>query len=388
MKGLYKFTVPIPIVFDSMGFAYLKEVIRDLGIPRPLIVTDKNIRDAGFVDTALELINIYGHPSRVFDEVSSNPREEEVLRCFELFRKTESDSLIAIGGGSVIDAAKAVRVLDRHDPPLTDYDHRHPSGTRLYRDLPKLIAVPTTAGSGSEVSRGALITTRRGEVVRKTFIAHYRMVPTAAIVDPSLTIYCPAPIVRGCAMDTLTHLIEEISSPVFHPVASGVATYALQRVAEHLPLIRDHWNNANVRAQLALGSLMAGMSFEKGLGVIHSLSHAIGAIVDAHHGLLNAAILPHALRFNRDHVASDVGIFLAAAAGLKAKSDPRAMDALADWVGKLIEQLEIPRRLRDLGVPPHREDEIVARALEDHCHLTNPRPCGEKEMHELFQAAW
>jgi 4-hydroxybutyrate dehydrogenase len=388
MKGLYKFTVPIPIVFDPTGFSYLKDVIRELGTPRPLIVTDKNIRQAGFVDTALELINIYGHESRVFDGVSSNPREEEVLRCFELFRKTEADSLIAIGGGSVIDAAKAVRVLDTHDPPLTDYDHRQPSGTRLYRDLPKLIAVPTTAGSGSEVSRGALITTRRGDVVRKTFIAHYRMVPTAAIVDPSLTIHCPPPIVRGCAMDTFTHLIEELSSPVFHPVASGVATHALRRVAESLPLVRDHWDKGNVRAELALGSLMAGMSFEKGLGVVHSLSHAIGAIVDAHHGLLNAAILPHALRFNRDHVASNTGILLAAAAGLKAKSDAHAMDALAAWVDDLVAKLEIPRRLRDLGVAPHREDEIVSRALEDHCHLTNPRPCGEKDMRDLFQAAW
>ena len=388
MKGLYKFTVPIPIVFDANGIARLKDVLRELGATRPLVVADRNIRKAGFVDTALELLGVHGDASRVFDEVSSNPREEEVLRCLELFRSTEADSLIAIGGGSVIDAAKAVRFLDCHDPPITDHDHRQPSGTRVLRDLPRMIAVPTTAGSGSEVSRGALITTRRADVVRKTFIAHYRMVPSAAIIDPSLTLRCPMPIAYGCAMDILTHAIEELSSPVFHPVAAAVAARALERAAANLPLLPGREDDLDVRGALSLASLMAGMAFEKGLGVIHSLSHAIGAIVDAHHGLLNAAILPHAIRFNRAHCASGTGRILAGAVDLEATSDAHGLDALAAWVDGLVSRLGIPGRLRDLGVSEDRENEIVSRALEDHCHLTNPRPCGEREMRGLFQAAW
>jgi len=251
-----------------------------------------------------------------------------------------------------------------------------------------MIAVPTTAGSGSEVSRGALITTKRGDVIRKTLIAHYRLVPSAAIVDPSLTYRCPMRIAYGCAMDILTHLIEELSSPVFHPIVSGVAAQALPRVAEYLPLLPDHEQDPNVRAELSLASLMAGMGFEKGLGVVHSLSHAIGALVDAHHGLLNAAILPHAIRFNRAHCPLGTGRILAAGVGLDATSDAQGLDALAAWVDELVSRLGISRRLRDLGVPEDRENEIVSRALEDHCHLTNPRPCGEREMRQLFQAAW
>jgi 4-hydroxybutyrate dehydrogenase len=388
MKGLYKFTVPIPIVFDANGITRLTDVLRELGATRPLIVTDRNIRQAGFVDSALGMLGTLGDRARVFDGVSSNPREEEVLRCLELFRTTEGDSLIAIGGGSVIDAAKAVRVLHTHAPPLTDLDHRQPSGTRLHHELPRLIAVPTTAGSGSEVSRGALITTRRGDVVRKTFIANYRMVPSAAIIDPALTLRCPMPIAHGCAMDIITHAIEELSSPVFHPVAGAVAADALERVAVNLPLLPGREDDLDLRGAISLASLMGGMAFEKGLGVIHSLSHAIGAIVDAHHGLLNAAILPHAIRFNSGHLAKGTGGLLAGAVGLKPASDTHGIDALADWVDELVAKLGIPRRLRDLGVTQDREDEIVSRALEDHCHLTNPRPCSEKEMRELFQAAW
>ena len=143
-----------------------------------------------------------------------------------------------------------------------------------------------------------------------------------------------------------------------------------------------------MRAELSLASLMAGMGFEKGLGVVHSLSHAIGALVNAHHGLLNAAILPRAIRFNRAHCPLGTGRILAAGVGLDATSDAQGLDALAAWVHEFVSRLGIPGRLRDLGVPDDRENEIVSRALEDHCHLTNPRPCGEREMRELFQKAW
>jgi alcohol dehydrogenase class IV len=385
----HRFSVPIPMRFGAGALAELGEALAERGIERPLFVTDRGLKVCGLVDRVLESLGARRAGAVVFDGVSANPREEDVLAARDLYRSADRDGIVALGGGSAIDAAKGLRVMAAASGSLTDYDLRGGGPSARLPPLPPLIAVPTTAGTGSEVSRGALIITRRGAVLRKTTIVVPGLTPSAAILDPELTLGLPRALIAGCAMDALTHSFEEWLSPRFHPVVAAIAIDAASRIARALPQVWRDPGDLDQRAELLLASMMAGIGFEKGLGVVHSLSHAIGALHDRlHHGTLNAVLLPAAIEFNRRHSAPGALRELARRLDLPAESDSGAADRLIDWLRGLNRELAIPERLRGLADLERDRGEILDRALEDHCHRTNPRPCARSDLEELWELAY
>jgi alcohol dehydrogenase class IV len=385
---ILRYSVPSPVLFGAGALSRLAGEAAEHEISKALVVTDRGIRASGILARALDGLGGRENRVSVFDAVSSNPREEDVLSALDLYRGAGADGLIALGGGSAIDAAKAVRLLVAHEGTIADYDFLRGGMKRIVNALPPLLAVPTTAGTGSEVSRGALVITRRGDVVRKTVIASPRLVPSLALLDPELTVGLPARMTAGTGIDALSHAVEEHLSPRYHPVVDAIALRAAGMIAAALPRAFREPADLEARADMLLAAMMGGIGFEKGLGAIHSLSHAIGALHDLHHGTLNAVIQPAALEFNRAHTRPGALRELATAVGIHAATDEDALERVVDWLRGLNAELGIPPRLRDLKDIARDREEILARALDDHCHRTNPRPCAREDFVELWERVY
>lgn len=380
-----RYAIPTPMLVGPGCLEQLADVCRKSGIRRPLLVTDSGLREAGLVDRALEALGPLQSDTIVFTDVHGNPREEDIETAVEVYRDKERDGIIGLGGGSPLDAAKAVRLLATHEGTVEDYDFLAGGLRKIRPDLPPLIAIPTTSGTGSEVSRGALIITRRGDVQRKTLIASPHLVPRWCLLDAGLTVGLPPGLTATTGIDALTHCLEELISPREHPVVEAIAAGGLKRIARDLPRVMESPDDLTARQAMQVSAMMGGIGFEKGLGVIHSLSHAIGALEDVHHGLLNGVLLPASLEFNREHLEATTVETLLTCLGREAGG---GLDALIAFFREWLDELGIPPRLRDLGFGDGRREEILARALDDHCHLTNPRPCGPDDLAEFWELAW
>ena len=374
------FTFPNRIRFGEGALAELPSELARLGTRRPLLVTDRGLSESGIVERAAALVP----GAAVFEGVGSNPTEADCLDGLARYQALKCDGLVGLGGGSVLDATKAIRLLSTHDGPLADYDLTAGGAERIGPNLPPMVAIPTTSGTGSEASRGALI--RLPQTGRKTIVLSPHLLPSVAICDPELTIDLPPTLTAGAGMDAFSHAIESYLSPVEHPICDAIALDALRHVARGLEAAVRDGSDRPARRSLMLGALMAGISFHKGLGVVHSLSHALGAEGDAHHGAINAVLLPHALRFNRD-VAEPRLTDLAAALGLGRTGDgPGHLIVLAEL---LLVKLPIPSRLGEFpGLDRSDIPRYAAMAIQDHCHRTNPRPCTEADMTAILEQAW
>ena len=374
------FTFPNRVRFGEGAIAVLPAELATLGVERPLIVTDRGIVEAGIHARITQLLP----DSVTFADVHANPTEADCLAGLERYRDGNCDGIIGLGGGSAIDAAKAIRLLATHPGPLADYDLTAGGSERIGPDLPPMAAIPTTSGTGSEASRGALI--RLPQTGRKSIVLSPHLLPSVAICDPELTYGLPPGLTAGAGMDAFTHAIESYLSVVEHPICDAIALEALKHVARGIEPASLDGNDRTARRSLMLGALMAGISFHKGLGVVHSLAHALGAEGDAHHGMLNAVLLPHALRFNRQ-VAAPRLADLAAALGLGRTGDgPGHLIVLTEL---LLVRLPIPAKLGEFpGLSYARIPEYASLAMRDHCHRTNPRPCELADMIGILERAW
>ena len=388
MDRIYKYTVPTRIDFGPGAIGELGKVLPGLGLKRPLVVCDQGIRDCGLFDQAMEAADLGDKEFTVFDGVASNPREENVLEAMEAYRGDSCDGIVAIGGGSVLDAAKAIGLLSANEGNLDDFDIFKLGEAKIQNKPPPLVAIPTTAGTGSEVSRGALIITTRESVTRKMIAASPLLVPQHVILDPNLTLSLPPLLTAGSGMDAICHAIEEYLSPRLHPVVESIALGALERLARALPGVMKDPANLADRGQMLMGAMMAGIGFEKGLGVGHSMSHAIGALHDIHHGALNATLLPSCFEFNRNEIPEKAATRLCGTIGIDPAREDTPLDSLIAWAKALNEDFAIPQRLRDLGVPGEDREILIELAMADHCHRTNPRLCEKADMEELWERAW
>lgn len=366
------------IQFESGAIKLLGDELKLLGVSRPLIVTDMGIVDAGLVERVLEGAGL-GRDVAVYDGTLENPDETSVIDARDKFRQEGCDSIIAVGGGSSLDLAKAVSLLATHAEPLEQYAAILGGIAKITSNKPPVIAVPTTSGTGSEVGRAALITLDDG---RKLGFISPHMIPEVAICDPELTLGLPPYLTAATGMDAVTHCIETYLSPRDNPPAEAIAIDGLGRATRFLRRAFRDGRDREAREQMMMASLEGGMTFQKGLGAVHGMSHALGGLktLRLHHGTLNAVILPSVLRFNEKYAEEKYKV-LRTAMGLPEGAD------LAEVIAALSSDLGLPASLSQMGVPADSIPLLVKRAMVDHSTATNARPLTEDDYDMLFRQA-
>jgi 4-hydroxybutyrate dehydrogenase len=351
------------IEFDAGARKVLPAELKRLKIQRPLIVTDKGVRAAGLLDMITAGLGDLAFV--VFDDTPSNPTEDAVDQATELYQSAGADGIIALGGGSAIDLGKAVALLATHPRPLQQYAAVEGGSAKITSAVAPLIAIPTTAGTGSEVGRGSVIVMREG---RKLGLLSPFLLPKLAICDPDLTLGLPAGLTAATGMDAIAHCIETYLAPSVNPPAEAIALDGLRRAVRHIERATKNGKDSEARWNMLMAATEGAMAFQKGLGAVHALSHPLGAVpgLSLHHGTLNAILLPAVMRFNAPAVGDKMQV-LAQACGLPADGDAAA------FIADLNVRLGLPQTLSQIGMQRHMLEPIADLAMKDHCHLTNPR---------------
>ena len=368
------------IRFGTGIAAELSQVCQTLGFKKPLFITDKGVIAAGLIERILAAHNLpHFH---VFDGTPSNPTEAATREGVASFQEAGCDGIVAVGGGSSIDLAKAVAVSARHPGPLRQFALIEGGLARITAATVPVVAVPTTAGTGSEVGRGAIIILDDG---RKVGIISPYVIPKVALCDPALTVGLPPGLTAATGMDAVAHCIETFLAPSFNPPTEGIALNGLRRAWKHIETAFHEPSNIEARSNMMSASLQGALAFQKGLGCVHSLSHSLGGIDPRlHHGTLNAVLLPAVVRFNREAetVVRDEKIDrLAQAMGLPAQV------SVEDAIQDMSRRLQLPAGLGAMGVTAELTQRIVTGALADHSHKTNPREASAEDYARLIEAA-
>ena len=362
--------------FENGCIEKISAILEDQDIYNPLICTDPGITNAGMTDQLVGLLSTKIKHS-VYDKTPANPTEQSVSEALEILQKDKCDGIIGFGGGSSIDLAKAVALMANHDGKLVDYSVNE-GGIKKIKQLAPMIAIPTTSGTGSEVSAGSVIIMNDG---RKLILASDFLRPKVAICDPELTIGLPPLLTAGVGMDALTHCIEAILSPRVDPPAEAVGLDGVEKIIKKKSLLRsvEDGQDKDARWNMMMASTEGAMAFSKGLGAVHSMSHALGADQNLrlHHGTLNAVLLPVVLRFNAKHV-DDKYSRIALAMGEREDAD------LADLIEKLNVEIGLPSSLKEMGVRDEMIPELVEHAKHDPSNATTPRLPNDSEWNQLF----
>ena len=354
------------IEFDYGALAQIQAHCQRAGITRALVVTDKGVRAAGVLQPVLDALGDVA--VAVFDDVPSNPTEAAVRGAVAVYEKERCNGLIAVGGGSAIDCAKGVAIAATHPGPLKTYATIEGGSPKITDAAAPLIAVPTTAGTGSEVARGAIVIVDDG---RKLGFHSWSLMPKAAICDPALTLGLPPMLTAATGMDAIAHCMEVFMAPAFNPPADGIALEGLRRGWAHIERATRDGADREARLNMMAASIHGAMGFQKGLGCVHSLSHSLGgANPKLHHGTLNAVFLPAVIRFNAgaESIQKEERLArMAQAMGLEKGTD------VAQAVHDMTARLGLPTGLAAMGVTEDMFDAVIEHALLDHCHKTNPR---------------
>ena len=372
------------IDIDFGAIALLAGECERTGMRRPLVVTDAGVRAAGVLQPALQALGSLPHA--VFDGTPSNPTEAAVRRAVAMFHAQGCDGLVAVGGGSSIDLAKGVAIAATHEGPLKQYATIEGGSPRITERVAPLIAVPTTAGTGSEVARGAIVIVDDG---RKLGFHSWHLMPKAALLDPALTLGLPPGLTAATGMDAIAHCMETFMAPAVNPPADGIALDGLARGWAHIERATRNGQDRDARWNMMSASMQGAMAFQKGLGCVHSLSHSLGGVDPRlHHGTLNAMFLPAVLRFNAEapsmrderrlqRMAQAVGLPGCDAAGTELAQALRALNA----------RLGLPPGLAAMGVTRDLFERVVDGAMADHCHKTNPRLATRDDYREMLEAS-
>jgi alcohol dehydrogenase class IV len=375
---------PTRIVFGEGAVGAIPGEAGRLGGKRALVVTDEGVNAAGLVEPVTDALESAGIAWAIFTGVSSNPLEAELLGATDAYRQHGGDFVVAVGGGSALDVGKLVRLTATHPLPLAQYDDAKDGWQKVTSPLPPMIAVPTTAGTGSEVGRSGVVTLQATN--RKTVIFAPALMPTVAILDPKLTESLPPRTTAATGMDALTHCIEAYCSLGDHPMADAIAIEGLTLCARYLERAVHDGRDLEARGAMLKAAMMGATAFQKGLGACHSLAHPLSAECGLHHGLANALCLPAVLDFNRSAVPEKIAR-IAHRMGVRASDTETLAFECSGAVRALRKKLGLPDGLAAAGISEEVLGRLAALAYEDACHRGNPRACTADDLLSLYRAS-
>jgi alcohol dehydrogenase class IV len=380
MKLRANWNYPTSVRFGAGRIGELAEAIKAARITRPLFVTDQQLAQLAIARVAVASLEDAGLSPKVFHDIRANPIDTNITTGVAAFKAGRHDGVVAFGGGSALDAGKLIAFMAGQTRPLWDFEDIGDWWTRANADtIAPVIAVPTTAGTGSEVGRAAVVTNHASHV--KKIIFHPGMMPKVAICDPELTVGMPAFITAGTGMDALSHCLEAYCAPGYHPLADGIALEGIRLVKDNLARAVKNGRDLDARAHMMAAASMGATAFQKGLGAIHALSHPVGALYDTHHGMTNAVFMPYVLAFNRKAIEDKIKR-LASHIGLRAN-----FGAFLDWVLALRADIGVPPTLTGLKVTDQHVARIVEMALHDPTAGGNPVPLDQQAARTIFERA-
>lgn len=379
MKLKANWSYPTAVKFGAGRIAELGTHVKAAGITRPLLVTDKALASLPITARALDLLDEAGLGRAVFSEVDPNPNEQNMQAGLAVYRAGGHDGVVCFGGGSALDLGKMIALMVRQPVSVWELEDIGDWWTRAdAAAIAPIVAVPTTAGTGSEVGRAGVLTNSATHI--KKIIFHPRLLPTVTICDPELTVGMPRFITAGTGMDALAHSLEAYCSPYFHPLSQGIALEGMRLCLEYLPRAYRTPDDMEARGYMMAAAAMGAVAFQKGLGAIHSLSHPVGALYNTHHGTTNAVVMPMVLDFNRAPIE---GVLARAADYLGIRG---GFDGFRARIMDLRAELDIPANLTAMGVDPARLDEMTGMAIDDPSCGTNPVPMTRENTRALYQA--
>ena len=372
---------PTTIWFGCGRIKELPTACKNLGIKNPLLVTDAGLVKLTMIEEAVEANKQANIATAIFSDVKPNPNGENINAGVAQFKQGNHDGVIAFGGGSALDAAKAIALMAGQTRPIWDFEDVGDNWLRVDPNgIAPVVAIPTTAGTGSEVGRASVIVDEAVHV--KKIIFHPRMLPEIVIEDPELIVGLPKHITAATGMDALSHNLEAYCAPGYHPLADGIAIEGMRLIKNWLPVACSDPANLEARSHMLIASSMGATAFQKGLGAMHALAHPLGAIYDAHHGLLNAILMPYVVKRNQSAIEQKMQ-HLARCLELKEFS----VEGVLSWILELRQTIGIPDNLKSIGIDASRADEIAKLATEDPSAGGNPIQLSETEYAELFTEA-
>lgn len=380
MTGMAIWSFPTRIIFGNGEAAHIGEHVRSLGLGRVLVLTDSGVVRTGLVEPILTALAASGVAHTVFDRVEANPTEDNIEEAARAYREAGAEGVVAVGGGSPIDAAKLVVLRSKVALPFEELDDAIGGDRHIPAGVPPVVAVPTTAGTGSEVGRSGVLTLR--STGRKTVVFSPHLIPRIAILDPELTKTMPPKITAATGFDALTHCLEAYLSKGDHPMADAIALGGLELVARHLIDAVTRGDDLDARGGMMKAAMMGAVAFQKGLGACHSLAHPLSSECGLHHGLANALCLPAVVEFN-ESVVQDRMVRVARILGGNG-----SVGSCASVLRELRERAGLPQKLEDVGVVREQLPRLSELAFLDACHGSNPRPCKQDDLLGLYERSF
>ena len=372
-------TYPVPIHYGPGRISELPEIFKKNNLKRPLIVTDIGSSDLPFIKGIINNLDKKGIFGELFDEISPNPLDIDILKGKSIYEEGKHDSIIAIGGGSGMDGGKAISLMAGNKHNIWDFNYDNPVDEKL-NNFPPLLCIPTTAGTGAETESTSMITNTFSGM--KLCIWHPNQKPIGAILDPNLTLSLPRNLTSWTGVDALVHAIEAYSVNSLNSVADGMALEALRLIGENLQKVVKKPNDIEARGAMLVGSCLAGISFLKGLGLVHAISHMIGAVYNTQHGLTNAILLPSILKFNQfeiDHKINNMHFAMF--------SKPGKFNDFYKNISNILEELEIPSSLKEIGVQADKINELAVKSSKDSAAYTNPKQASIDDLEKIIKNA-
>ncbi|HAK45162.1 MAG TPA: alcohol dehydrogenase [Spirochaeta sp.] len=387
VKDITRFSFPTSIIFGPGAIRELPGELLVMGVKKPLIVTDQNMEKTDAFKSLLNVFSTNRIDYKVFSEVQPNPHDIDVENGVAVYNSAACDFIIGIGGGSPMDTAKALAVLVGMGGNIADYDAQSDTKKDIKAPLPTIVLIPTTAGTGSEVGKCSVITSTSQK--RKIFLCNPLMMPALAVLDPELTVSLPAHLTAATGMDALTHNIESLTAPVFHPMCDAIAIKGVELTVKYLEKAVKTPDDIEARGYMMLAAMMGAVAFQKDLGTAHSLSHALSAICGLQHGLANAIVLPYVMNFNKEVskreytlIAREFGI------DIYGKDELECAESAIEEVRALSKRVGIPERLSSVGVERAQLQDVNEKAFLDPCHYTNARSCTKEDLMSLLEEAF